>query len=108
MTRLSKIIDHYYNQRGYVWPDFADAMKFIQTELGEVYELDLARSANYVRNNPQNKPQFDLEALAEELGDVLMMVMVAGMVEGVDPMQALEDKLQRKLHKLNLPPYMED
>lgn len=97
---LADFILHYYEKRGLKLPNFDAAMKFVHTELGEVYELDLAREGGWVRNNPESKPKFSKEALAKELGDVIMMVMVAGIVEGVDPLKALVEKMEAKLKKI--------
>lgn len=93
------LVKDYYRKRGLTYPSFDNAMKFLQTELAEVYELDLARIGGWVRNNPQNKPEFSKEKLAEELGDAIMMLIVAGLAENVNPIQALESKMQRKLGK---------
>lgn len=93
---IHKIVN-YYKLRGITFPSFDNAMKFVQTELAEVYELDLARIGGWVRNNPQNKPTFSKESLAEELGDAIFMLIVAGIAEGVDPVAALEAKMERKL-----------
>jgi NTP pyrophosphatase (non-canonical NTP hydrolase) len=95
MGALSDIIKEYYEKRGLVWPNFDNAMKFVATEIGEVYEIDLDRNT-WVRNNPEDKPKFNKDDLAKELGDVLMMVMVAGIVEGVDPLDALLGKIYDK------------
>lgn len=91
---------NYYKLRGLKFPSFDNAMKFLQTELAEVYELDLARIGGWERNNPQNKPSFSPEKLAEELGDAIMMLIVAGIAEGVDPVDALKRKMERKLDEL--------
>lgn len=96
-SELKDFIVKYYDKRGLKWPDFDDAMKFVATEIGEVYEVDLSRVRDWVRNNPQDKPNFSKERLASELGDVIMMVMVAGIVEGIDPLQALISKMCRKI-----------
>jgi hypothetical protein len=96
---MVEIVKYYYEQRGLKWPDFNDAMKFVQTELAEVYELDLARTSGWVRNNPDSKPEYNKEDMAEELGDAIMMLLVAGIVEEVDPIQALINKMNRKLAK---------
>jgi NTP pyrophosphatase (non-canonical NTP hydrolase) len=101
-TDLTELIIEYYEKRGLVWPSFDDAIKFVVTELGEVLEVDLSRK-DWVRNNPENKPTFSKEALSTELGDVIFMLMVAGYVEGVNPIQSLKDKINRKLEKLNGP-----
>jgi NTP pyrophosphatase (non-canonical NTP hydrolase) len=99
MELLDIILD-YYDKRKLILPDFDDAMKFVATEIGEVYEVDLSRK-EWVRNHPENKPQFSKEKLSEELGDCILMLMVAGYSEGVNPIQSLKDKINRKLEKLN-------
>jgi hypothetical protein len=93
---LTERVKHYYKKRGLVWPDFRDAMEFVGTELGEVYEVDLSRR-EWVRNHPENKPIFSKELLAEELGDVIFMLIVAGIVEEVDPILAMNRKMNRYL-----------
>lgn len=97
---LQKFITVYYDKRQLKWPNFDDAMKFVATEIGEVYEVDLSRTEGWVRNNPDGKPAFSKEKLASELGDVIMMVMVAGIAEGVDPLEALINKMLRKLEAI--------
>ncbi len=101
MDDLLKIIINYYEKRGLKWPSFDNAMKFALTEIGEVYEVDLARYKGWVRNNPDGKPVlFDKERLGDELGDVIMMIMVAGIVEEVDPLAHLVRKINVKLREL--------
>lgn len=97
---LIDLVKDYYDKRGLKWPNFDDAMKFVITELGEVYELDLNRIGGYIRNHPENKPTYSKEAMAEELGDAIFMLIVAGYVDGVDPIKAMTDKMNRKLLKL--------
>lgn len=99
MTDLYNLIKEYYEYRKLTWPNFDNAMKFVMTEVAEVYEIDLARSGKWVRNNPDSKPEFDKDALAKELGDAIMMLIVAGMVEGVNPLEALENKIKSKMGK---------
>ena len=98
MSDILEAIKNYYQKRGLVWPDFDSAMKFVATEIGEVYEVDLARKT-WVRNHPENKPKFSKERLAEELGDVIFMLLVAGIVEDIDPFQAMLSKMEKKLEK---------
>jgi len=95
---LTEKVKGYFNSRGLMWPNFSDAMKFVATEIGEVYEIDLARKI-WVRNNPDQKPEFNKENLAEELGDVIFMLIVAGITEGVDPIKAMNKKMDRKWQK---------
>jgi NTP pyrophosphatase (non-canonical NTP hydrolase) len=100
MSDLVKLIKEYYDYRDLKWPNFDSAMKFVQTEIAEVYELDLAREGGWVRNNPQNKPTYNKEDMAKELGDCIMMLVVAGIAEGVDPVEALVNKINKKMGKL--------
>lgn len=101
MELIDEIITS-FEQRNIISPDNVwQALGFANTELGEVYELLLDREKTWVRNHPENKPKFSKEALGEELGDVILMIMLAGWIEGVNPIQALREKLQRKLEKLN-------
>lgn len=99
---LIDIITDYFDKRGLVYPENSwQTMAFANTEIAEVYELLLDRDREWIRNNPEEKEKFTEERLAEELGDVIMMIMLTGYVEGVNPIQALKDKIQRKLEKLN-------
>jgi NTP pyrophosphatase (non-canonical NTP hydrolase) len=99
---LFELVREYYDKRGLKWPTFDDAMKFVQTEIGEIYELDLARIGGYKRNHPQNKPQFSKEALAEELGDAILMLLVAGIVEEVNPLEAMENKMKKRMEDFRI------
>lgn len=94
---LIEQVKNYYKLRGLSFPDFSSAMKFMETEKAEVYELDLARIGGWIRNNPQNKPIYSKERMAEELGDAIMMLIVAGIAEEVDPVRALQEKMARKI-----------
>ncbi len=94
---LEEMIAAYYAARGYMYPDTWQALGFTTTELGEVYEVLLAERGGWVRNHPQSKPPYSTERLGEELGDVIMMAMVAGLVRGVNPVRCLNEKIRRKL-----------
>jgi hypothetical protein len=100
-----ELVKHYFEQRQLKQPNFTDAMKFVITEIAEVTELDLARPDNgWVRNH--DKEAYSPERMAEELGDAIMMLLVAGWAEGVDPLKALEDKIQVKLLERHLQVYV--
>ncbi len=94
---FEEMIAAYYNARGYQYPDTWEALGFVTTELGEVYEVLLAEKGGWIRNNPQDKPKYSPEALGEELGDVIMMAMVAGLARGVNPARSLTEKIHRKI-----------
>lgn len=101
MSDLINLVNEYYNYRKLKFPDFSSAMKFVMTELAEVYELDLAREGGWIRNHPENKPEFSKEALSEELGDAIFMLIVAGMAEGVDPIESMKTKMKTKMENYN-------
>lgn len=94
--QLRNYLVYYIKERPLIMPNFDDAMKFVITELAEVYEFDLSRKT-WIRNNPDDKPSFSKEKLSEELGDAIMMLMVAGIAEGVNPLKSLYEKTQLKL-----------
>ncbi len=94
---LTEEIKEYYNKRQLKHPNIWQALGWVATELGEVYELLLAREGDWVRNNPDDKLPYAKELLAEELGDVIFMIIVAGIEEGIDPVEALVSKMHRKL-----------
>ena len=90
MNLTDAVINH-FAVSGKTWPDVWRALAFVHTELAEVYELLLARDGGWQRNHAHE--QFSPDRLAEELGDVLMMVLVAGIVAEVDPVVALLQKI---------------
>ncbi len=97
---LIEMIDWYYAERGYKFPDAWEALGFLNTELGEVYEVLLAERAGWVRNHPEDKPGYSPERLGEDLGDVVMMAVVAGLARGVNPLECLSAKLHHKVAAL--------
>jgi hypothetical protein len=86
----------YFEARGLKYPDALEALAFETTEKAEAYEILLARKT-WQRNNPDSKPNWSPDRLAEELGDMIMMAVVAGVVEGVCPISALRNKMRRNL-----------
>ena len=89
---LIDIIKDFYVASKLRYPTFDDAMKFVHMELAEALEVDIARKG-YERNNPEKKPKFSKVLLEEELGDAIRMIMVAGILEGVNPLDGLIAKL---------------
>ena len=96
---LTMAVMLYFKLRGYKMPTIEEALMFAHTELGEVYEILLAQEGGWKRNHPEGKPGYSTEALGEELGDAIMMLIVAGKVVGVNPVEALRAKMMRKLRE---------
>ena len=95
---LEEIILFYFKERGYVMPNVWEALAFADTEKAEALEVLLAGNGKkWVRNNPEDKPDWDRDAFADELGDMLMMITIAGLTEGLFPVTAMLEKMKRKL-----------
>jgi len=71
---------------------------WVITEIAEVCEQLLGMEGGWTRNNPDDHDAPSNERLAEELGDAIMMCMVAGIVRGLDPFEAMLDKMAGKMH----------
>jgi hypothetical protein len=94
---LAYMVQFYFEQRGVKLPTFEQAMMFLHVELGDVYEIYLAQSDGWRRNHSiDGETEFSKRRLAEELGDAIMMLVVAGLVCETDPIQALLENLARK------------
>ena len=77
-----------------IWPHTTeDAILFAQTEISEAVEVLFARKS-YVRNHPEDKPGWSASAFGEELGDAIFMLIVAGIMIGVDPIMAMYTKMR--------------
>jgi NTP pyrophosphatase (non-canonical NTP hydrolase) len=107
MSNLAVKIKDYYEKRQLVHPTVWEALGWVSAELGEVYEVLMSWNPKWVRNNPQDHPVKSKEDLAEELGDVIFMLVMAGLSEGVDPIEALEKKMERKLQTASFKSTME-
>ncbi len=84
------------------WPSTLEALSWFNTELGEAMELYMAKpieGRQWVRNHPEDKEPWSKERFAEELGDAIMMLVMMGLAEDVDPLWALHQKLQRKIRE---------
>mgnify|MGYP001613849862 CR=1 FL=1 len=95
MLNYTGFIKRYYKVRGLTMPDTKEALDFAITEWAEARELLFAEDGKRVRNHEQ-EPYSD-KRFAEELGDVILMAIVAGMTRGLDPLQAMVNKLDRKM-----------
>ena len=98
----ARILD-YYRVRGLKWPDVDDALSWALTEYAEVIELRLANKGGWIRNNPEDKEPYSDERFAEEIGDTIMMLLIAAMGKGIDPIAALINKMDRKMDEAKRP-----
>jgi NTP pyrophosphatase (non-canonical NTP hydrolase) len=89
--KLSEIVDAYYQYRGMTHPDANQAYLFLVSEIGELADALVANQADWIRNNPDREREIDAE-----IGDVLMMLTVFSMEMGIDPLEAMLKKMERK------------
>ena len=95
---IARLIEDTWAKRKRIWPSAWEALGWVNTELGEVYELLLAREdEGWVRNNPDDHGKWDQFKFEEELGDCILMLMVTGMSLGLNPLEGLRGKLEREL-----------
>ncbi|MBI9049002.1 MAG: hypothetical protein JEZ00_06275 [Anaerolineaceae bacterium] len=89
--KLSDIVNAYYEFRGLTTPDANQAYLFLVSEVGELADALVANQAEWVRNNPDRERKIE-----PEIGDVLMMLTVFAMQMGVDPVDAMLEKMKSK------------
>ena len=90
-TSLVDLVQQYYAFRGLTQPDPNQAFLFLVSEIGELADALVADQAQWVRNNPDRERH-----IPSEIGDVLMMLTVFAATQGVDPVEALKDKMRKK------------
>ena len=92
---FTELIREYYEKKGYRWPTQWEAMAWAVTEMAEAYEQLLAETSGWVRANPGAHPtEFNLADFELELAHAIMMLQVAGMKVGADPINRLEMMLK--------------
>lgn len=89
-------IKAYYAIRYLKHPSTVEAIMWAMSELGEACDVLMMQRGGWTRNNPDGKRYTD-DALAEELSDVIMMLLVAGISRGYDLLVVMESKMKRKL-----------
>jgi NTP pyrophosphatase (non-canonical NTP hydrolase) len=87
---LRQIVETYYRQRDLTQPDATQALLFLVSEVGELADAHVESQAEWVRNNDRER------GVEDEIGDVLMMLTVFAATQGVDPVDAMLAKFQRK------------
>ena len=95
---IAEAVNYHFDGRQRVWPTTEDGLLWMITEIAETFELVSARKS-YVRNNPDGKEQFTKERFAEELGDVIYMAIITGLVEGTNPVEAMFKKMREQINE---------
>lgn len=98
---VSDEIRRFYHERGLRWPSNEwIALAWSQTEVAEAYEHLLAGVIGWARSRPDKHPTvFNSQDFGEELGDAILMLLVAGYIAGVDPLEQMLSKIKRTLEE---------
>lgn len=92
LPRLSELVKDYYQFRDYKDPDLQEAFNWLVSEVGEAAGvINQTQAEGWVRNNDHAQ-----DSLADELGDVLMMLIKTAEKADVDLLDAMTDKWKRK------------
>jgi hypothetical protein len=94
IDEISVPVVHYYQYRGYGFPNANQAFKFLVSEMGELADAYVNGEAEWVRNNPKNKTSDPYP----EVGDVLQMLAMFGLKlqPPVNPIEAMFEKWKSK------------
>jgi len=96
---LQEFIKFEYLMRKKKWPDAKNGLLWTTTEVAEAIELLMQRDGDWTRNNPENKKEFTKARLERELGDIIWMALVVGIVEDVNPISGMISKALEKIDK---------
>ena len=94
---IMRLVVAHFADSGKYMPDMRDALLFAYSEVAEASDILLTNTGDWVRNNPDKHMRgFDgvwQRELAEECGDAIMMLMIAGLNAGYNPIEALINKI---------------
>lgn len=93
---LMEYITDYYEAKGLRWPDAKESAMRLTTEVGKLIDALLRKEQGWMHNQKSSDP-------AEELADVLMMTMVCARSLGVDVVEVLLAKMERKVRESTRP-----
>jgi NTP pyrophosphatase (non-canonical NTP hydrolase) len=98
---LKRLVDSYFDNRGLAKPDTNEAMLFLTSEIGELADVIVGSQKKWVRND---KAKEDIEDyigyIADEIGDVLMMLTVVASTFNLEPITCMQNKMTRKITEM--------
>lgn len=93
---LEEIVKRYYEFRGYEVPDAGQALLFLVSEVGELADAHVHSQALWVRNNERER------SVPDEVGDVMMMLVMYCAAQGLDPAGVMLDKMRARGFEISL------
>jgi NTP pyrophosphatase (non-canonical NTP hydrolase) len=88
---LGQLVNAYFRHRKLVDPDAMQALMFLFSEMGELSDAVVNQIKDWVRNHDHSQ-----DNVADEIGDVLMMLIKTAEKLEVDPLQAMLTKWRRR------------
>jgi len=90
----------YFDSRQLKVPTLSESLLWLTTEVGEVADAALSMEDKWARNNPDSHPFTSSEDVADELGDIIFMAIVAGRTINKNPLHNMLNKMNRKMKTL--------
>ena len=99
---IRKLVNEYYEIRGLAKPNTNEAMLFLTSEIGELADMIVGSQKKWVRNNKakENITNY-LSYIADEIGDVLMMLTVVADTYALNPVDCMLEKMTRKIKEIH-------
>lgn len=91
MEKVVDVVKAYYQFRGLTIPDDAQALLFLVSEVGELADAHVEQQAEWIRNHADKERSID-----DEVGDILMMLTAYCIARGIDPVEAMLNKFEKK------------
>jgi NTP pyrophosphatase (non-canonical NTP hydrolase) len=98
---LRRLVDSYFDIRELAKPDTNEAMLFLTSEIGELADVIVGSQKKWVRNNKSKENIEDyIGYIANEIGDVLMMLTVVAGTFDLDPVACMREKMIEKITEM--------
>jgi NTP pyrophosphatase (non-canonical NTP hydrolase) len=88
---IIETVQAYYEYRGLTIPDDTQALLFLVSEVGELADSHVEQQAQWVRNHAEKE-----RGVEDEVGDVLMMLTAYCIARGIDPVECMLNKFEKK------------
>jgi NTP pyrophosphatase (non-canonical NTP hydrolase) len=98
---LRRLVDSYFDIRELAKPDTNEAMLFLTSEIGELADVIVSPQKKWVRNDKTKEDiKNHIDYIADEVGDVLMMLTVVAGTFNLDPVTCMQEKMTRKITEM--------
>ena len=88
---IIETVKAYYKFRGLGVPDDTQALLFLVSEVGELSDAHVEQQGDWLRNHADKE-----RSVEDEVGDVLMMLTAYCISRGIDPVECMLGKFNKK------------